>query len=197
MRIWAKGSLTACAVLALMASAVSAMEMKDSGSFDAAYVKRDVHPIDQDHVLILSNSKGTSKNPNGYLDGFATTISDLVDLTQGNGSQQGYVVYSNGADQEIVKISGTVTTKMKDGHPDTSFQGTWVIVKATGRTQWRTRRGHLFRLLRRGGQVPRGLARPNREAQDDRKREVSRSRLPTVRTRPQSCPISHCASIFW
>jgi hypothetical protein len=116
-----------------MASAVSAMEMKDSGSFDAAYVKRDVHPIDQDHVLILSDSKGTSKNPNGYLDGFATTISDLVDLTQGNGSQQGYVIYSNGADQEIVKISGTVTTKMKDGHPDTSFQGTWVIVKATGR----------------------------------------------------------------
>lgn len=134
MRIWAKRPLAACAVLALMASAGSATEMKDSGSFDAAYVKRDVHPIDQEgHVLILSDSKGTSKNLNGYLDGFATTISDLVDLTQGNGSQQGYVVYSNGTDQEIVKINGTVTTKMKDGHPDTSFTGTWVIVKVTGR----------------------------------------------------------------
>lgn len=136
MRTFVREVLAAGAVLALMVSGVSAADMKDSGSIEASYVKRDIHPIDQDrHVLILSDSKGTSKNPGGNVDGFAVSISDFVDLTQGSGPQHGYVIYSNGADQQIVKIDGAVTTEIKDGRPDTKFKGSWVVVKGAGRLE--------------------------------------------------------------
>ncbi len=52
-------------------------------------------------------------------------ISDFVDLTQGTGPQHGYVIYSKGTDQQIVKIDGAVTTEIKDGRPDTKFKGSW------------------------------------------------------------------------
>jgi hypothetical protein len=126
--------LFALAAGGVMPTGALADKVKDAGSIDAAYVKRDMQPIpDQDgHALILSESQGTSTNKGGLVDGFAVTVRDMVDLRQGSGPQQGYVIYTKGSDQEVVKIDGMVTTVMKDGQPSTSFKGTYVLIGGTG-----------------------------------------------------------------
>jgi hypothetical protein len=126
--------LCAMAALGLAPAGALADQVKDSGSIDAAYVKRDVQPIpDQEaHVLLLSESTGTSANPGGLLDGFSVSIREILDLRQGTGPQQGYVIYSKGSDQQVVKIDGMVTTTMKDGRPNTTFKGSWTIAGGAG-----------------------------------------------------------------
>lgn len=128
--------LAILAVIGLTSTAALAGNMKDSGSMDMTYAKRDMQPIaDADgHVLLLTDAVGTSKNTagTGYLEGFSSDAREIMDLTQGNGPSQGYVTFSNGGDQQIVKINSTVTTVMKDGHPSTTMKGKWSIVKATG-----------------------------------------------------------------
>jgi hypothetical protein len=135
MRSIVKFSLIFVAPLLMIGTALAG-DIKDSGSADATYARRDVQPIaDQDgHVLTLTDAIGTSKNTagTGYLDGFSFDVREIMDLKQGNGPSQGYVVFSNGGDQQIVKIAGVITTIMKDGQPSTTMKGKWSIVKATG-----------------------------------------------------------------
>jgi hypothetical protein len=127
-------TLAALAAIGLAPTYALAGKIKDSGSMDATYAKRDMQPIpDQDgHMLVLSEANGTSVNPGGLLDGFSVSIRDFADLRQGTGPQQGYVIYSKGSDQEVVKIDGMVTTTMKDNQPNTTFKGSWSIVNGTG-----------------------------------------------------------------
>jgi hypothetical protein len=126
--------VAALAAIGLSPADALADKVKDSGSMDATFVKRDMQPIpDQEgHALFLGQANGTSVNPGGLVDGFAVSIRDMADLSQGSGPQHGYVIYSRNADQEVVKIDGTVTTTMKDGQPNTTFEGKWAIVNATG-----------------------------------------------------------------
>ena len=42
------------------------------------------------------------------------------------------LIYAKGSDQQVVKIDGMVTTTMKDGQPNTTFKGKWVVVNAKG-----------------------------------------------------------------
>jgi hypothetical protein len=60
------------------------------------------------------------------------TERQTADLRQGNGPQQGYVIFAKGPDQLIVGFEGKVTTTLKDGKPNTTMQGTYAIVSATG-----------------------------------------------------------------
>jgi hypothetical protein len=124
--------LCAVAALAFVSTSAWAESVKDSGSIDATYVKRDAQPISDGHVLILSESKGTSANQGGLVDGFSVGILDFVDLRQGNGPQQGYVIYTKGSERQVVKIDGTVTTVMKNGKPNTTFKGTYTIAADEG-----------------------------------------------------------------
>ena len=128
--------MSALALLGLASTSALAGKVKESGSFDASYVKHDVQPIpDQDgHMLTLSDAQGVCKNTSGtgYLDGFSVNIRDFADLTQCTGPQQGYVIYAKGSDQQVVRIDGMVTTTMKDGQPNTTFKGKWAVVNAKG-----------------------------------------------------------------
>jgi hypothetical protein len=129
------GSIVLVAALATIGfnpTAAVAGEVKDSGSIDAAYVKRDMQPISETHVLVLTESNGTSSNSGGLVDGFAVSIREMADLRQGNGPQQGYVIYSKGSERQVVKIDGAVTTVMQDGQPKTTFKGTYTIVPDEG-----------------------------------------------------------------
>jgi archaellum component FlaG (FlaF/FlaG flagellin family) len=120
------------AVLAVSSTQALADMVKDSGSIDAAYLKRDAQPISEDHQLVLSESSGTSANPDGLVDGFAVSIKDVVDLRQGNGTQHGYVVYIKGSERQVVKIDGAVTTVMQDGQPKSTFKGNYTIAAGDG-----------------------------------------------------------------
>jgi hypothetical protein len=128
--------LSVVASIGLVSTAALAEKIKESGSIDAAYVKKDAQPIpDQEgHMLSLTDAQGVNKNTGGtgYLDGFSANVRDFADLTQGNGPHQGYVIYAKESDQQVVKIDGMVTTTMKDGRPNTTFKGKWVIVDGKG-----------------------------------------------------------------
>ena len=126
--------VAALAIVGLSATGAFADKIKDSGSFDAVYVKRDAQPIpDQDgHVLVLVDASGSATSTGGPLDGFSVIEREIADLRQGNGPQQGYVIFSKSSDQQIVRFEGKVTTTMKDGKPNTTMKGTYAIVAGTG-----------------------------------------------------------------
>jgi hypothetical protein len=128
--------LSAMAAIGVAPTHALAESVKETGGFDATYAKKDAQPIpDQDgHMLTLSDTQGVNKNTggSGYLDGFSVNVRDFADLTQGSGPQQGYVIYAKGPDQQVVKIDGIVTTTMKDGQPNTTFNGKWVVVSGKG-----------------------------------------------------------------
>jgi hypothetical protein len=126
--------LTALGAASLVTNTTMAEMINDEGSFEATYVKREALPVpDQEgHVLLQAESSGTSSNPEGLIDGFATTAYEIADLRQGNGQQQGYVIFKKDADQQVVKFDGAVTTTMQDGQPKTTMKGKYVIVDGTG-----------------------------------------------------------------
>ena len=121
----------AALVLAGLASSTHADKKQESGSFDAAYVKRDVQPIAEGHILMLAEATGVNKG-GGKIDGFSVSARDIADIHKGNGPDSGYVFFSHGGDVQTVKINGKITTVMKDGQPQTTLAGTWEVVSATG-----------------------------------------------------------------
>ena len=126
--------LAALNAAGLVTTTAMAEKIKDEGSVEATYVKREALPVpDQEgHVLLQAESSGTSSNPGGLIDGFATTVYEIADLRQGKGPHQGYVIYTKGSDRQVVKFDGTVTTTMKDGKPNTTMKGKYVLVNGTG-----------------------------------------------------------------
>jgi hypothetical protein len=126
--------IAALALFGLSSTGAFADKIKDAGSYDGSYVKREMLPIpDQEgHALLLSESSGTATHSGGPLDGFSVVTREIADLRHGNGPHQGYVVFSKGDDQQVVKFEGTVATTMKDGKPNTTMNGTYAIIAATG-----------------------------------------------------------------
>jgi hypothetical protein len=126
--------LSAMAAIGFASSSALAEQFKDTGGYSATYTKKDMQPIpDQEgHALVLNEASGTATNPGGPLDGFSVIERGTADLRQGNGPQQGYVIFSKGSDQQIVRYEGLVTTTMKDGKPNTAMKGTYAVVGATG-----------------------------------------------------------------
>lgn len=126
--------LTAFVVVSLSPGTALAEQVKDSGSIEGTYVKRDVQPIpgQEGHMLLLTESNGTSSNPGGLVDGFSVVVREIADLRQGNGPQQGYVIYSKGSDQLVVRIDGMVTTTMKNDQPNTTFEGKYEFIRGAG-----------------------------------------------------------------
>jgi hypothetical protein len=126
--------LSAMAAIGLASSSALAEQFKDAGGYDANYTKKDIQPIpDQEgHALVLNEASGTATSPGDPLDGFSVIERGMADLRQGNGPQQGYVIFSKGSDQQIVRYEGLVTTTMKDGKPNTTMKGSYAVVGATG-----------------------------------------------------------------
>ena len=94
--------IAAMAMIGLSPAGALADMVKDSGSLDATFVKREMQPIpDQDgHVLDPDRScRNQHQSQADCLTDSQVSVRELVDLRQGNGPQQGYVIYSKGADQ--------------------------------------------------------------------------------------------------
>ena len=122
--------LTALALI-IPAPSAFAGQKQESGSFDGAYVKREVQPIAEGHILMLDEATGTNKG-GGRLDGFSVSCREIADLDKGNGPHSGYCLFAEGSDEQTVKFNGKVATEMKDGHPNTRMAGNWVVVSAAG-----------------------------------------------------------------
>lgn len=111
--------------------------VKIAGTFTMAYVKteRVEVPDIPGHVLVLTLAQGSNRStgPSEFMSGSQVTIAELVDLVQGNGSNQGYVVQSKGEDSVFVRVKGQVTTTVSSqGSPSTSARGDWTFVRGAG-----------------------------------------------------------------
>lgn len=117
-----------------------------AGTFTAKYAEQHPLPVPDagGHALMLGRVEGVNRSTgeSPYMDQGKVTSLEFADLIQGNGPQQGYITFSQGADSVISKWSGKVTTTLSpDKTPRTSFAGTWTKLKATGRYQDITGKG--------------------------------------------------------
>jgi len=124
--------IAALALFGLSSTNALAESVKDTGGYDAAYTKKDMQPIQDGHVLTLTEASGSAVSPGNPLDGFSVTERGTADLSQGNGPQRGYVIFSKDSDQLIVRFEGNITTTMKDEKPNTTMKGNYVVVSASG-----------------------------------------------------------------
>ena len=109
-----------------------------AGQYKQAYTKQEALPVPQaqGHVIMLTQSKGTGKSTNGsaYMDGAQVVISEIADISQGNGPHSGYVTQTmaNG-DETVTRFSGRITTTLTpEGQPNTTFAGRWENVSGSG-----------------------------------------------------------------
>lgn len=135
-----RAAMISLPLAALVAAAWSprAAPSKIAGTFAVRYTEQ--HPLNvtdvAGHMLLLGRVEGSNRStgPTVYMDGAAVTNLEFADLVQGNGPHQGYILMSKDADSVISKWSGKVTTTLSpDKTPITTFEGTWVQVKGTGR----------------------------------------------------------------
>jgi recombinational DNA repair protein RecT len=87
-------------------------------------------------MLALGEVRGTNQNTSAsdFFPNASAINVETADLTQGNGSHQGYYTMRNGGDAVTAKWQGTVTTVLgPNQQPQTSFNGTWEYTQGTGR----------------------------------------------------------------
>lgn len=111
-----------------------------AGRFTMAYAKREALgvPDAAGHMLLLTQAQGSNRStgPNVFMPGAEVTIWETVDLIQGSGPNQGYVVQAQGADSVFVRVNGHVrTTTSSQGSASTGVDGSWRFVRGTGRHQ--------------------------------------------------------------
>jgi hypothetical protein len=109
-----------------------------SGKFTVKYSQQHQLPAADaaGPVLLANEARGTnsSTGQTDYMNGATTTLVEIADLTQGNGSHQGYVTFTKGADKSLNRWNGRITTTLSaNNQPSTSFEGTWTKLSGTGR----------------------------------------------------------------
>ncbi|HEX2218744.1 MAG TPA: hypothetical protein VHG35_08050 [Gemmatimonadales bacterium] len=137
-------ALAAIGVPALTAATLATPLQSDriqiSGVFSMKVGQQHALPVaDQvGPVLLLTQSSGTNRStgPSKYMDGAQVINREIADLTQGNGSHQGYITEVTGSDTAVTRYQGEVVTTLgPDQKPATSFRGTWSKVSGTGKYQ--------------------------------------------------------------
>jgi hypothetical protein len=137
----------ACALVALGVPAMTAATLETaplresvriSGVFTMQVGQQQALPVagPADPILLLTQSSGTNRSTgkSPYMDGARVINREIADLTQGNGSHQGYLTDIHGSDTTVTRWQGKVTTKLgPDQKPVTAFAGTWSKVAGTGR----------------------------------------------------------------
>jgi hypothetical protein len=121
--------------------------VKISGQAELQYAKREAVdvPGQEGHMLALGEVRGTNKNTSttDYFADAQVVNAETADLTQGNGTHQGYYTMRKGGDGVIAKWQGTVTTVIgPNQQPRTTFKGTWEYAKGTGAYQGIQGRGN-------------------------------------------------------
>ncbi len=109
-----------------------------AGTFNLSYSQQHVAPLTDapGHMLALFEAKGTNQSTGSdvYMDGADVINTETLDLAQGNGPHQGYIVFAKDGDTTYTKWSGKVTTTLgADKTPVTTFAGSWKKVGGSGR----------------------------------------------------------------
>jgi hypothetical protein len=117
-----------------------------SGIVEMQYARQHALPSgNAGHPVLLANElRGTNRNTgqSEYMAGGDVTSIEIADLTQGTGTHQGYITFTKDGDSTVSRWSGKVTTVLgPDQKPVTTFQGTWVKARGTGRYERPAGRG--------------------------------------------------------
>lgn len=84
------------------------------------------------HMLMLLQDAGPMQST-GVIGNGTATDRGMNRLFQGNGEGQGYHTLSTEEGTVVVQWTGTVNTVMNDNIPNTSFTGTWHVIKGSGK----------------------------------------------------------------
>lgn len=128
-------SLTVAASVASIGAPAVAGDALHSGEWTAEFTKREVRPLGgPDHIVVAGVAAGTNKSTGSeaHGDGGQVLISDTAELNQGNGPQNGYFTLVDDKGSLTSAYTGRITTKMVEGQPRTSSEGTWRHVSGTG-----------------------------------------------------------------
>ena len=121
--------------LLLVGSAAQAADAIHAGEWTADISKQEPIPIGgPDHVVVAQVWKGKTKaSPKDYMPGEAQVLlSETVDVTQGNGTQNGQYSAVDSKGSLTTAYTGKITTTMVDGQPRTTGEGTWRHVAGSG-----------------------------------------------------------------
>jgi hypothetical protein len=123
-------------VVAVLAPPAQAQE-DYAGTFKATFAKREALPIGdaEGHVLILADAQAINRSTGkvAFFDDGRIEVKDVIDITNGNGTQSGYIIFSKNGERTVSKLSGKVVTVMApDGKtPMTTVEGTFEQVFGT------------------------------------------------------------------
>ena len=104
------------------------------GSSTMTTEQQHVLPVAQadGHMVMLLQDSGPMQSK-GVIGNGTATDQGMNRLFQGNGEGQGYHTLNTDEGTVVVKWTGTVNTVMNDNTPNTSFQGSWEVLKGTGK----------------------------------------------------------------
>lgn len=86
------------------------------------------------HLMSLRKAEGINKSSGNaaFLNDARMINISFDDLVMGNGPHQGYSIMEKDGDTGVSKWQGTIETKMQDGKPVTTFEGTFSFVSGSG-----------------------------------------------------------------
>ena len=96
---------------------------------------KDFEIVDVDgHVISLRKAEGVNKSSGeaGFLNDARMINISFDDLVNGNGPHNGYTNMEKDGDKGVSKWQGEIKTKMQDGKPVTTFEGTFSFIAGSG-----------------------------------------------------------------
>lgn len=86
------------------------------------------------HKAFVKKDGGTNKSSgdSAFLNDAKLVNFAFSDLVNGNGQHQGYTIVEKDGDTAVTKMQGKTETKMLDGNPVSTFEGTFSWTKGTG-----------------------------------------------------------------
>ena len=128
-------SLLFAASILPLGTPASAADALHSGEWSAEFVKQEARPLGgPDHIVVsaVAVGKNKSKGTQSRTDGAQVLMSDMIEIKQGNGPQNGLFTLVDGKGSLTASYTGRVTTTMVDGQPKTTGEGTWHYVSGSG-----------------------------------------------------------------
>lgn len=113
-------------------------KIKVAGRQEIAYTKQEIMDIGdiEGHFLELGRSEGININTgeHKFMDSAQVVSVGFTDLIKGNGHHMGYnKIYQNG-DAVFSKFEGKTTTALSaKGEPITTMEGTYIVLRGTGK----------------------------------------------------------------
>jgi len=114
------------------------MEVKTKISGKHTYQFTDVNDFEIEdvdgHIMSLRKAEGFNKSSGegAFLNDAKMINISYDDLVMGNGPHSGYTKMEKNGDKGVSKWHGKIETKMQDGKPVTTFEGTFSFISGSG-----------------------------------------------------------------